>query len=166
MAVGDTPSHTGEFIGETHRVLEHTQTHVPGNQHQKGPICFWIAEEVTESQPRTEQAALFPLGPLPHIQHHSAVTWLPHPGEYLRLRPLLQNRHAETSPPNMAQMKEQIKAPEKIKLSDEEIANLSDAQFKTLVIRMLTELVEYGHKIEEKVKAMKNEKKENVQGTK
>ena len=50
----------------------------------------------------------------------------------------------------MAQMKEQIKAPEKIQLSEEDIANLSDEQFKTLVIRMLTELVEYGHKIEEK----------------
>ena len=62
-------------------------------------------------------------------------------------------------------MKEQIKAPENIQLSDEEIANLSDAQFKTLVIRMLTELVEYGCKIEEKVKAMKSEIKENVQGT-
>ena len=49
----------------------------------------------------------------------------------------------------MAQMKEQIKAPEKIQLNNEEIANLSDAQFKTLVIGMLTELVEYGHKIEE-----------------
>ena len=42
-------------------------------------------------------------------------------------------------------MKEQIKAPEKIQLSDEEIANLSDAQFKTLVIRMFTEIAEYGH---------------------
>ena len=41
----------------------------------------------------------------------------------------------------MAQMKEQIKVSEKIQLSDKEIANLSDAQFKTLVIRMLTELV-------------------------
>ena len=30
---------------------------------------------------------------------------------------------------------------------------------------MLTEMVEYGHKIEEKVKAMKSEIKENVQGT-
>ena len=60
--------------------------------------------------------------------------------------------------------KEQIKAP-KLELSDEEIANLSVAQFKTLVISMLTELVEYGHKIEEKVKAMKSEIKENVQGT-
>ena len=50
----------------------------------------------------------------------------------------------------MAQMKEQIKAPEKQQLSDEEIANLSDAEFKTMVIKMLTENVEYGHKIEEK----------------
>ena len=62
-------------------------------------------------------------------------------------------------------MKEHIKAPEKIQLSEEEIANLSDAQFKTLVITMLTEMIEYGHKIEEKVKAMKSEIKENVQGT-
>ena len=45
----------------------------------------------------------------------------------------------------MAQMKEHIKAPEKIQLSDEETANLSDAEFKTLVIRMLKEMVEYGH---------------------
>ena len=62
-------------------------------------------------------------------------------------------------------MKEQIKATEKIQLSNEEIANLSDAQFKTLVIRMLTEMVEYGRKIEGEVKAMKSEIKENVQGT-
>ena len=61
-------------------------------------------------------------------------------------------------------MKEQIKAPGKIQLSNEDIANLSDAQLKTLVIRMLTEMVEYGRKIEEKVKTMKNEIKENVQG--
>ena len=65
----------------------------------------------------------------------------------------------------MAQMKEQIKAPEKLQLNDEEIANLSNAEFKTLVIRMLTEMVECGHKIEEEVKAMQSEIKENVQGT-
>ena len=59
----------------------------------------------------------------------------------------------------MAQVKEQIKAPEK-HLSDEEIANLSDAQFKTLIIRMLTELFEDGCKIEEK-----SEIKNNIQGT-
>ena len=60
-------------------------------------------------------------------------------------------------------MKEHIKAPEKIQLSNKEISNLS--QFKRLVIRMLTEMVEYGHKIEKEVKAMQNEIKENVQGT-
>ena len=54
----------------------------------------------------------------------------------------------------MAQMNEQIKAPEKIQLSNKEIANLSDAEFKTLVIKMLTEMVEHGCKIEEKMKAM------------
>ena len=62
-------------------------------------------------------------------------------------------------------MKEQIKAPEKIQLNNKEIANLSDAQFKTLVIRKLTELVEFGHKLNEKMKAMLSETKENVQGT-
>ena len=54
-------------------------------------------------------------------------------------------------------MKEQIKPPEKIQLSHEEIANLSDAQFKMLVIRTLTELVEFGHKLHEKMKAMLRE---------
>ena len=63
-------------------------------------------------------------------------------------------------------MKEQIKAPEIIQLSNKEIANLSDAQFKTLVIRMLTELVEFCHKLHEKMKAMLRETKENVQGNK
>ena len=62
-------------------------------------------------------------------------------------------------------MKEQIKVPEKIQLSNKKIANLSDAQFKTLVIRVLTEMVEYGQKMEEKVKVMKSEVKENVQRT-
>ena len=52
-------------------------------------------------------------------------------------------------------MKEQIKTP-KIELSNEEIANLSDAEFKTLVIRMPKEITEYGHKIEEDVKAIQS----------
>ena len=53
-------------------------------------------------------------------------------------------------------MKEQIKAPEKIQLRDKEIANLSDAEFKTLVIRMLTEMIEYSCKIKEEVKAIQS----------
>ena len=40
-----------------------------------------------------------------------------------------------------------------------------DAEFKTLVIRMLTEMVEYGHKIKEERKAIQSEIKENIQGT-
>ena len=62
-------------------------------------------------------------------------------------------------------MKEHFKAPEIIQLSSEQVANLSDAQFKTLVIRMLTELVEFCHKLDEEMKAMLRETKENVQGT-
>ena len=65
----------------------------------------------------------------------------------------------------MAQVKEQIKTP-RAELSNEEIANLSGAEFNTLVIRMPTKMVECGHKIEEKVKAMQIEIKKNIQGTK
>ena len=65
----------------------------------------------------------------------------------------------------MAQMKEQIKSPEK-ELSNEEIDNLSDAEFKSLVIRMLTELIEHSHKMKEETKATQSELKENIQRTK
>ena len=41
----------------------------------------------------------------------------------------------------MAQMKKQIKTPEK-ELNEMEVSDLSDAEFKTLVIRMLKELSE------------------------
>ena len=46
----------------------------------------------------------------------------------------------------MAQMKEHIKTPEK-EVSGEEIPNLSDTKLKSLVIRLLPEMVECGHKI-------------------
>ena len=61
-------------------------------------------------------------------------------------------------------MKEQIEVL-KIELSHKETSNLSDAEFKTLVIRMLTEMVGCNHKMEETVKAMQSEMKRNVQGT-
>ena len=94
-AVGETPRLTGELAGETHRVLERTQTHPPWNQHQKGPICLWVAGEVTKNWQRAEQAALFPLGLLPH-SITTQQCGLPCPGEHLRLHPLLYNRHAKT----------------------------------------------------------------------
>ena len=42
---------------------------------------------------------------------------------------------------NMAQMREEIKTPEK-EVNEMEISNLSDAEFKTLLIRMFKELSE------------------------
>ena len=50
-------------------------------------------------------------------------------------------------------MTEHFRVPEKIQLSEEEIAKLSDAQFKTLVIKTLTELVEFGRKLDKKNEA-------------
>ena len=60
----------------------------------------------------------------------------------------------------MAQMKEQIKTPEK-ELSDEELDNPSDAEFKTLVKKMLTEIIEFGCKMKEEMKTIQSEIKEN-----
>ena len=64
----------------------------------------------------------------------------------------------------MAQMKEQIKAP-KIQPSDEETANLSDAEFKTLVVRMFKGMIQKGHKRQEETNAMQTEIEENIKGT-
>ena len=59
-------------------------------------------------------------------------------------------------------MKEQIETEKE--LSDEEITNLSDAEFKTLVIRLLTEMIEYRCKIKKEVKAIQSEIKKNIWG--
>ena len=61
-------------------------------------------------------------------------------------------------------MKEQSKTSER-ELSDEEIANLSNGEFKTLVIKMHTELTELGHKMKEQMQATQSEIKQNIQGT-
>ena len=68
----------------------------------------------------------------------------------------------------MAQMKELIKTPEK-QLSKMETSNLSDAEFKTLVIRMLKELCEDHKSIKRIQSEMKDtliEVKNNLQGIK
>ena len=56
-----------------------------------------------------------------------------------------RNKHREAATMrrqrNLAQMKEQIKAPKR-ELNKIEISNLSEAELKTLVIRMLKELSE------------------------
>ena len=61
-------------------------------------------------------------------------------------------------------MKEQSKTPER-ELSSEEIANLSDGEFEVLVIKILTELIELGHKMKEQMKTTRGEIKQDIQGT-
>ena len=64
-------------------------------------------------------------------------------------------------------MKQQSKTSER-ELSDEEITNLSDGEFKVLIIKMLTDLIELSQKMKKKQKQMKdvqNEIKQNIQGT-
>ena len=106
--------------------------------------------------------AIAPSRPLPHVQRQSAATSITPPQGTPKAPPL----KATDSPrpkkkKKMAQMTEHFKAPEKIQLSEEEIANLSDAHFKTLVIKTLTELVEFVRKPDEKMKPMLRETKEN-----
>ena len=60
-------------------------------------------------------------------------------------------------------MTEQSKTSER-QLSDE-IANLSDGEFKALVIKMLTELIELGQEMKEQMKDTLSEIKQNIQGT-
>ena len=59
-------------------------------------------------------------------------------------------------------MKEQKITPPK-EINETEITNLSDAEFKTLVIRMLRELIEYSNNIKEEMKVTLNETKKNLQ---
>ena len=60
----------------------------------------------------------------------------------------------------MAQMKEQNKTPEK-ELNKTEVANLSDAEFKMMVIGMFRELTEYGKNIREEMKVTLSEIRKN-----
>ena len=59
----------------------------------------------------------------------------------------------------MAQIKEQNKSQEN-ELNETLMTNLSDTEFKTLVIGMLRELIEYGKKIGKEMKVTLSEKKE------
>ena len=111
--------------------------------------------------PRSQAVAQSPLQDLPLHRSTNQCSRLPHPGHYLRLQPteftgafhreskqlhlIHKNKHREPAKlgkqRNKAQMKEQIKTPEK-EQNKMEISNLSDAEFKTLVIRILKNLSE------------------------
>ena len=66
---------------------------------------------------------------------------LPCPG--IPKAPPPYNQSAVPRQRNMAQVKEQSKTSER-ELRNKDIANLSDGEFKALVIKMLTELLELG----------------------
>ena len=72
-AVGETPILTGEIFGETHRVLEWTQMHLPRELAPEGPNLL-VGSGGSDSGQKAEQVALFPLGPLPHVHHHNTMT--------------------------------------------------------------------------------------------
>ena len=50
-------------------------------------------------------------------------------------------------------------------LKEIEITNLSDAEFKILVIRMLEELIEYTNNVKEEMEVTLSEINKNIQGT-
>ena len=83
---------------------------------------------------------MFPLWPLSHSQHRSAASRVNSKGP----APLQPIRCSKTK--KEAQMKEQSKTSER-ELSEEEITNLSDGEFKSLEIKMLTDLIELGQKM-------------------
>ena len=62
----------------------------------------------------------------------------------------------------MAQMKEQSITSE---VSNDEITNLSDWEFKVLVIKILTDLIQLGQKMKKQMKDIQSEIKQNVQET-
>ena len=103
---------------------------------------MWVAEGVTEIQ-QSGAGTIAPSRPLPHVQHHSTAKSVTPPLGTPKAPPLKLTDAPRQKKKKMAQMTEHFKAPEKIQLSKEEIANLSDAQFKTLVIKTLRELVEF-----------------------
>ena len=89
-------------------------------------------------EPSTHHCSLYDTSPTDRATTHQRG--LPHPGEYLRLHPSQCNRCTETKKygPN-----ERTDQNSKNQLSVKETVNLSDAEFKTLVIRMPTEMIEY-----------------------
>ena len=84
-----------------------------------------------------EAMPLYSTGHLLHeatLPRHAVKAALPNRNKHREAAKMRRQR-------NMAQIKEQIKTPEK-DINEIEISNLSDAEFKILVIRMLKELSE------------------------
>ena len=82
-------------------------------------LCYWILQNTYYSRPYYQD-------------RESSQLYLIHRNKYTEAAKTRRQR-------NMAQMKGHIKTPEK-DLKKMEINNLSDAEFKTMVVRMLKEL--------------------------
>ena len=98
------------------------------------------------------------LRPLPHRQSRKEGC----PARVNTSGPTLYSISGLPRQRNMAHTKEQSKTSE---LSKEDIASLSDGEFKALVIKMLTELIEPGQNMKQQMKDTQNEVKQNIQGT-
>ena len=110
--VGETPSLTGEFVGETHRVLECTQTHPPRNQHLKRHNLLVGSRGADRKHGKNGASGIVPsLNPSPQTAPQCNKEGCPTlantqgSATYI-LTCVLRQR-------NMAQMKDQVKTPEK-----------------------------------------------------
>ena len=110
-------------------------------------LPVWHESLLEGALERSRQAALFPLWPLPHRQHskEGCPAWVIGKAPPLTTYQVLQDK--EIWP--------QWEYSKTSELSDEEIVNLSDGEFKALVIKMLTELIELGQKWKNKRKVPK-----------
>ena len=69
--VGETPSLTGESAGETHGVVECTQTHPPGSQHLTGHNPLVRSERNDGKWGKSQASGTVPsLTPSPHTAHN------------------------------------------------------------------------------------------------
>ena len=91
-----TPSLTGEFVGETHVVLEQPQTHPPGFSTRRAQNACGQPWRELEAGRELSRPYCSLLDPSPTYSATAQQRGLPHPGEYLRPHPLLLNRHSET----------------------------------------------------------------------
>ena len=78
--MGETPSLTGEDIGETHRVLEHTQTHPPRSAPEQ-PSLFVGSRGSTESSVELSISIVPSLTPSPIYRSTMQQRGLSLPGE-------------------------------------------------------------------------------------
>ena len=73
VPVGETPSLTGEFVGETPQGPRACTSPPTRESAPEGPSLI-VGSGVTEIQQRVEQVALLPIRPLSHKQCHRAAT--------------------------------------------------------------------------------------------